>query len=125
MHDKVVISLKSTDTINIHTITRMKIVKENRQWVAKTKGFDAEYRPSTMPFEGGEAMDEDDHDEEDAPSPSHPSNLPSSHILSSSSSSFFFSEDYYNLLNDRIDSLTSMVDDLQHTWVVYNNWLMA
>ncbi|KAL2542186.1 hypothetical protein Adt_03164 [Abeliophyllum distichum] len=83
----------------------------NGQWVAKIKGFDVESVPSTLPFERGEAMDEDDHDEEDAPTSSHPSDLRSSHIPSS----FSFSEDHYNFLNGRIDLLTSTVNGLQHT----------
>ncbi|KAL2474396.1 hypothetical protein Adt_35132 [Abeliophyllum distichum] len=44
----------------------MKIVKEDGQWVAKTKGSDVESGPSTLPFEGNEKMEEVD-DEEDAP----------------------------------------------------------
>ncbi|KAL2517815.1 Uncharacterized protein Adt_14062 [Abeliophyllum distichum] len=93
----------------------MKIVKENGQWVAKTKGFDAESRPSTLPFERCEVIDEDDVDEEDAPYLSYPSDVPSSHMLSSFTSSFSFTEDHYNLLNGQIDTLTSTVDDLQNT----------
>ncbi|KAL2480372.1 Uncharacterized protein Adt_33338 [Abeliophyllum distichum] len=56
---------KATDTINTLTLKRMKIFKENGQWVAKSKGFDDESGPSTLPFEG-EDMDAD----EDAPPPS-------------------------------------------------------
>ncbi|KAL2487107.1 hypothetical protein Adt_31863 [Abeliophyllum distichum] len=61
--------------------------------------------PSTLPFEG-EDMDAD----EDAllPSPPHPQ----SHRPSSSTSGF--TEDHFNLLNGRIDSLASTVDGLQH-----------
>ncbi|KAL2518140.1 Uncharacterized protein Adt_14387 [Abeliophyllum distichum] len=88
---------------------------ENRvQWVAKTKGFDAESGPSTLLFEGGEAMDEDD-DEDDTPLLPHPSDIPSSHMPSSSTSCSSFTEDHYNLLNDWIDSLTTMVDGLQQS----------
>ncbi|KAL2517718.1 hypothetical protein Adt_13965 [Abeliophyllum distichum] len=87
---------------------------EDGQWVAKTKGFDAESGPSTLPFEGGEKMDKDG-DEEDTPLPSHPRERASSHMPSSSTSDFSFTEDHYNLLNGRIDSLTTTVDDLQHT----------
>ncbi|KAL2486756.1 Uncharacterized protein Adt_31519 [Abeliophyllum distichum] len=83
----------------------MKIFKENGQWVAKSKGFDDESGPSTLPFEG-----EDIHDDEDAPPPS-PSQ-PRSHRLSSSTSDF--NEDHFNLLNGRIDSLASTVDGLKH-----------
>ncbi|KAL2491619.1 Uncharacterized protein Adt_27247 [Abeliophyllum distichum] len=104
-HDEVVISLKPTDTINILTLKQMKIFKENGQWVAKSKGFDDESGPSTLPFEG-EDMDAD----EDAPPPSPP--RPRSHQPSSSTSGF--NEDHFNLLNGRIDSLTSTVDGLQH-----------
>ncbi|KAL2526480.1 hypothetical protein Adt_11534 [Abeliophyllum distichum] len=59
-------------------------------------------------------MDKDDHDKDYAPLPSHPSDVSSSHFRSSSTFSFSFSEDYYNLLNGRINSLTSTVDDLQN-----------
>ncbi|KAL2505902.1 hypothetical protein Adt_21523 [Abeliophyllum distichum] len=83
--------------------------------MAKTKGFDAESRPSTLPFEGGKAMDEDNDDEEDAPFRCHLSDVPSSHMPSSFTSSFSFTEDHYNFLNGRIDSLTSTVDGLQNT----------
>ncbi|KAL2461916.1 berberine bridge enzyme-like 13 [Abeliophyllum distichum] len=85
----------------------MKIFKENGQWVAKSKGFDDESGPSTLPFEG-----EDIHDDEDAPSPSLA--RPRSHRPSSSTFGFPFTEDHYNLLNGWIDSLTSTVDGLQH-----------
>ncbi|KAL2485610.1 Uncharacterized protein Adt_30366 [Abeliophyllum distichum] len=101
---KVAVLPKATDTINILTLKRMKIFKENEQWVAKSKGFDDESGPSTLPFEG-EDMDED------APPPSPP--RPRSHRPSSSTSGF--NEDHFNLLNGRIDSLTSTVDGLQHT----------
>ncbi|KAL2542513.1 Uncharacterized protein Adt_03491 [Abeliophyllum distichum] len=57
-HDSVAVIPKATDTINILTLKRMKIFKENGQWVAKSKGFDDESGPSTLPFEG-EDMDED------------------------------------------------------------------
>ncbi|KAL2474870.1 Uncharacterized protein Adt_35606 [Abeliophyllum distichum] len=82
---------KATDTINTLTLKRMKIFKENGQWVAKSKGFDDESGPSTLPFEG-EDMDAD----EDAPLPSPP--RPRSHRPSSSTSSV--NEDQFNLLND-------------------------
>ncbi|KAL2518301.1 hypothetical protein Adt_14548 [Abeliophyllum distichum] len=58
-------------------------------------------------------MDEAD-DEEDAPSPSHSRDIPSSHMPLSPSSDFFFTEDHYNLLNGQIDSLTTTVDGLQN-----------
>ncbi|KAL2543359.1 Uncharacterized protein Adt_04337 [Abeliophyllum distichum] len=106
-HDSVAILPKATDTINVLTLKWMKFFKENRQWVAKSKGFDDESGPSTLPFEG-----EDIHDDEDAPPPSPP--RPRSHRLSSSTSGFTFTEDHYNLLNGRIDSLASTVDGLQH-----------
>ncbi|KAL2518808.1 Uncharacterized protein Adt_15055 [Abeliophyllum distichum] len=64
--DLVVVLPNATDTINVLTLKRMKIFKENGQWVAKSKGFDDESGPSTLPFEG-----EDIHDDEDAP-PSPP-----------------------------------------------------
>ncbi|KAL2518420.1 Uncharacterized protein Adt_14667 [Abeliophyllum distichum] len=82
----------------------MKIVKENGQWVAKSKGFDDESGPSTLPFEGGEDMDDDNND--------HPSRPRSKRPLSST---FGFTEDHFNLLNGRIDSLTSSVEGLHHT----------
>ncbi|KAL2512698.1 Uncharacterized protein Adt_18298 [Abeliophyllum distichum] len=97
---------KATDTINTLTLKRMKIFKENGQWVAKSKGFDDESGPSTLPFEG-----EDMHTNEDAPPPSPP--RPRSHQPSSSTSGI--NEDYFNLLNGRIDSLTTTVDGVQLT----------
>ncbi|KAL2532998.1 Uncharacterized protein Adt_06349 [Abeliophyllum distichum] len=57
--DSVAILPKATDTINVLTLKWMKIFKENGQWVAKSKGFDDELRPSTLPFEG-EDMDADE-----------------------------------------------------------------
>ncbi|KAL2533129.1 Uncharacterized protein Adt_06480 [Abeliophyllum distichum] len=87
---------KATDTINTLTLKRMKIFKENGQWVAKSKGFDNESGPSTLPFEG-EDMDVD----EDASPPSPP--RPRSHQPSSSTSGF--NEDHFNLLNGRITPL--------------------
>ncbi|KAL2470950.1 Uncharacterized protein Adt_39086 [Abeliophyllum distichum] len=62
--DSVAVLPKATDTINILTLKWMKIFKENGQWVAKSKGFDDESGPSTLPFEC-----EDIHDNEDAPRP--------------------------------------------------------
>ncbi|KAL2490879.1 Uncharacterized protein Adt_26507 [Abeliophyllum distichum] len=103
--DSVAIFPKATDTINVLTLKRMKIFKENGQWVAKSNGFDDESGPSTLPFEG-EDMDADN----DAPPPSSP--RPRSHWPSSSTSGF--TEDHFNLLNGRIDSLASTVDGLQH-----------
>ncbi|KAL2486583.1 Uncharacterized protein Adt_31339 [Abeliophyllum distichum] len=95
---------KATDTINTLTLKRMKIFKENGQWVTKSKGFDDESGPSTLPFEG-EDMDAD----EDAPPPSPP--RPRSHRPSPSTSGV--NEDQFNLLSRRIDSLTSTVDGMQ------------
>ncbi|KAL2471475.1 Uncharacterized protein Adt_39611 [Abeliophyllum distichum] len=40
--DEVVISPKPTDTINIHTLKRMKIIKKDGQWVAQSKRFNDE-----------------------------------------------------------------------------------
>ncbi|KAL2474456.1 Uncharacterized protein Adt_35192 [Abeliophyllum distichum] len=102
--DEVVISPKPIDTINIRTLRRIKIIKKDGQWVAQSKGFDDESGPSTLPFESGEEMDED----EDEPPP-----RPSSQRPSSSSSDFTFTEDHYNLLNGRIDSLNSTVESMQ------------
>ncbi|KAL2471836.1 Uncharacterized protein Adt_39972 [Abeliophyllum distichum] len=87
-HDEVILSLKPTDTINIHTLRRIKIVKENGQWQEKFKGFDDESGPSTLPFEGGEEIDEDEDE---------PPLRPSSHRLLSST--LDFTEDHFNLLN--------------------------
>ncbi|KAL2471889.1 Uncharacterized protein Adt_40025 [Abeliophyllum distichum] len=104
--DEVVLLPKPTDTINTLILRCMKIIKEDGQWVAKSKGFDDELGPSTLPFEGGEEMDED----EDDLLPRLRSHRPSSSILG-----FTFTEDHFNLLNGRIDSLTSTVDVLYHT----------
>ncbi|KAL2462102.1 berberine bridge enzyme-like 13 [Abeliophyllum distichum] len=83
----------------------MKIFKENGQWVAKSKRFDDELGPSTLPFEG-----EDLHDDENA----LPSSPPRPRSQRPSSSTSDFNEDHFNLLNGRIDSLASTVDGLQH-----------
>ncbi|KAL2531460.1 Uncharacterized protein Adt_04811 [Abeliophyllum distichum] len=91
--DEVVLNPKSIDTINIYTLKCMKIVKDDGQWVSKTKGIDAKLGPSTLPFEDGEKMDEVD-DEEDAHLPSHPRDILNSHMPSSSTSGFSFTEDY-------------------------------
>ncbi|KAL2543355.1 Uncharacterized protein Adt_04333 [Abeliophyllum distichum] len=102
VRDLVALLPKETDTINTLTLKRMKIFKEDGQWVAKIKGFDDESGPSTLPFKG-EEIDVD----EDVPPP-----RPRSQHPSSSSSSF--TEDHFNLLNGRINSLTSSVEGL-HT----------
>ncbi|KAL2533006.1 Uncharacterized protein Adt_06357 [Abeliophyllum distichum] len=104
--DEVVLSPKPIDTINIRTLRRIKIFKEDRHWVAKSRGFDDESGLSTLPFEGGEEMDAD----EDDPPP-----RPRSHRPSFSTSGFTSTEDHFNLINGRIDSLTSMVEGLYHT----------
>ncbi|KAL2504653.1 Uncharacterized protein Adt_20274 [Abeliophyllum distichum] len=58
--DAIVLLPRSTDTINTLTFKRMKIFKDDGQWIAKSKVFDDELGPSTLPFEGGEEMDEDE-----------------------------------------------------------------
>ncbi|KAL2505915.1 Uncharacterized protein Adt_21536 [Abeliophyllum distichum] len=103
VRDSVALLPKATDTINTLTLKRIKIFKEDRQRVAKTKGFDDESGPSTLPFEG-EELDVD----EDEPPP-----RPRSQWPSSSSSGFI--DNHFNLLNDRIDSLTSSVEGLHNT----------
>ncbi|KAL2525720.1 Uncharacterized protein Adt_10774 [Abeliophyllum distichum] len=103
VRDLVVLLPKATDTINILTLKRMKIFKEDGQWVAKTKGFDDESGPSTLPFEGKE-VDVDEDEPPLRPRSQRPS-----------SSSFGFTEDHFNLLNGRIDSLTSSVEGLHNT----------
>ncbi|KAL2527298.1 Uncharacterized protein Adt_12352 [Abeliophyllum distichum] len=85
------------------TLKRMRIFEEDGQWVANTKEFDDESGPSTLSFDCGKEMVED----EDAPQP-----RPRSHRSSSSTSGFSFTKDHYNL---RIDSLTSTVEGLFHT----------
>ncbi|KAL2505177.1 Uncharacterized protein Adt_20798 [Abeliophyllum distichum] len=61
VRDSVALLPKATDTINTLILKRMKIFKEDGQWVAKTKGFDDESGPSTLPFEGEEIdVDEDE-----------------------------------------------------------------
>ncbi|KAL2542262.1 Uncharacterized protein Adt_03240 [Abeliophyllum distichum] len=42
VHDSVALLQKATDTINISTLKRMKIFKEDGQWIAKSKEFDDE-----------------------------------------------------------------------------------
>ncbi|KAL2474409.1 Uncharacterized protein Adt_35145 [Abeliophyllum distichum] len=102
--DSVVLLPKASDTINTSTLKRMKIFKEDGQWVAKSKGFDNELGPSTLPFEGGEEMDDD----EDEP-------LPRPRSQRSSSSASGFNEDHFNLLNGRIDSFTSSIEGTQYS----------
>ncbi|KAL2518368.1 Uncharacterized protein Adt_14615 [Abeliophyllum distichum] len=104
VHDSVTLLPKATNTINISTLKRMKIFKGDGQWVAKSKGFDDESGPSTLPFEGGEEMDED----VDEPPPRPRANRPTS-----STSGFTFTEDYYNIPNGRIDSLDFTVEKVQ------------
>ncbi|KAL2512240.1 hypothetical protein Adt_17840 [Abeliophyllum distichum] len=70
-----------------------------------SKEFDDELGPSTLLFEDGEEIDDDE--EEDEPPP-----RPRSQRLSSST--FGFTEDHFNLLNGRIDSLTSSVEGLRN-----------
>ncbi|KAL2456968.1 Uncharacterized protein Adt_46552 [Abeliophyllum distichum] len=79
---------------------------QDGQWVAKSKGFDDESRPSTLPFESGEEMDKD----EDDPPPRLRSHRPFS-----STSDFTFTEDHYNILNGRFDSFTSTVEGLRNS----------
>ncbi|KAL2486830.1 Uncharacterized protein Adt_31586 [Abeliophyllum distichum] len=122
MSDEISISQKPTDTINLGTLKRMKIVKEHEQWVAKTKGFDMESGPSTLSFEGDEAMDDDGQDGKDLSPPSSIHEMPQS-SFPSSSSDFTFFNDHYNLLNSQIDSLTSTVDGLQHSMDGFNSML--
>ncbi|KAL2486961.1 hypothetical protein Adt_31717 [Abeliophyllum distichum] len=71
--------------------------------MAKSKGFDDESGPSTLPFKG-EEIDVD----EDEPPPRPRSQRPSS-------STSGFTEDHFNLLNGWINSLTSSVEGLHHT----------
>ncbi|KAL2525855.1 Uncharacterized protein Adt_10909 [Abeliophyllum distichum] len=69
IHDLIALFSKATDTINISTLKRMQIFKDDGQWVAKSKGFDDELGPFTLPFEGGKEMDKmrmsnrQDHDQ--------------------------------------------------------------
>ncbi|KAL2466726.1 Uncharacterized protein Adt_42577 [Abeliophyllum distichum] len=81
--------------------------EQDGQRVAKTKGFDDESGPSTLPFEG-----EDIDVDEDEPLP-----RPRSQRPPSSSASFTFTEDHYNLLNGQIDSLTSTAEGLRNSMV--------
>ncbi|KAL2532574.1 Uncharacterized protein Adt_05925 [Abeliophyllum distichum] len=95
--DSVAFLPKATDTINTLTL------KEDGQWVAKSKGLEDESGPSTLPFEG-EEMDVDENE----PLPRPRSQRPSS-------STSRFTEDHFNLINGRIDLLTSSVEDLHNT----------
>ncbi|KAL2525892.1 Uncharacterized protein Adt_10946 [Abeliophyllum distichum] len=103
VRDLVALLPKATNTINTFTLKRMKIFKEDGKWMAKTKGFDDESGPSTLLFEGEEI-----YVDEDEPPPRPRSQQPSS-------SSSDFTEDHFNLLNGRIDSLTSSVEGLYNT----------
>ncbi|KAL2542854.1 hypothetical protein Adt_03832 [Abeliophyllum distichum] len=104
-HDSVTLPPKATDTINTTTLKCMKIIEKDEQWVAQSKGFDDELGPSTLSFEGGEEMDE--AEDEDEPLPKPRSQRPSS-------STSYFTEHHFNLLNGRIDSLTSSIEGLHH-----------
>ncbi|KAL2480791.1 berberine bridge enzyme-like 13 [Abeliophyllum distichum] len=84
--------------------------------MAQSKGFDDESGHSTLPFEGGEEMDED----EDEPLP-----RPRSNRLSSSTSGFTFTEDHYNLLNGRIDSFTSTAEGLHNSMVTLQDLVVG
>lgn len=57
-------SLHPTDTITIQAFKLMKIVKENAQWEAQTKGFDADSGLLTLPFERDEEEGGDDHNDD-------------------------------------------------------------
>ncbi|KAL2517837.1 Uncharacterized protein Adt_14084 [Abeliophyllum distichum] len=111
MSNEISISQKSTDTINHSTLKRIKIIKEQRQWMVKTRGFNMESGPSMQPFKGDEFMGDNKQDEEDIPhlSPTHDISRSS---FPSSSSRFSFTKDHYNLLNGRIDDLQHSVDGL-------------
>ncbi|KAL2491953.1 Uncharacterized protein Adt_27581 [Abeliophyllum distichum] len=93
--DTVALLPKAIDTINTISLICMKIVKEDRQWVAKSKGFDDESGPSILLLEDSEEMHED-KDEPPRPRSQRPS-----------SSTSGFTEDHFNLLNGLIDSLIS------------------
>lgn len=86
----------------------MKIVKEHGQWVTHTEGFNPTSAPSRLPF--------DDDKEEKADDVSHFSshlhNISGSSVFHPSTDSFTFIEDHCNLLNGRIDSLTSNIEVL-------------
>ncbi|KAL2541110.1 Uncharacterized protein Adt_02088 [Abeliophyllum distichum] len=107
VRDSVALLPKATDTINTPTLKRMKIFKEDGQWVAKTKGFDDKSQPSTLPFEGEEI----DVDEDEPPPKSH------SQRPSSSFADFTFTEDHYNCLMARSNSLTSTAEGLHNSMV--------
>lgn len=102
LHGEEFVSLRPTDIKKIHTLKHMKIVKVDGQWMARTKGFDAELGPLTLPFDGD---DEEDDDEDDVT----PCHIPSS-SAPRPTEGFTFTKDHYNLLNRRIDSLTSPID---------------
>ncbi|KAL2518103.1 Uncharacterized protein Adt_14350 [Abeliophyllum distichum] len=104
--DSVALLPKANDTINTTTLKCMKIIKKDGQWVAQSKRVDDESRPSTLPFEGGEEMDEDEDEDELPPRP---------RTQRPSSSASSFTEDHFNLLNGRIDSLISSVEGLHNT----------
>lgn len=95
-------------TINIQTFKHMKSYKTQGQWVAYTKGFDLASGPSTLPFE-----EEEEVADEDVPLPSHPSSILTSGAPLSFSHGFTFIEGHFNLLNGCLDSLTSLVHQIQ------------
>ncbi|KAL2526762.1 Uncharacterized protein Adt_11816 [Abeliophyllum distichum] len=115
MSNEIFISQKPTDTINISTFKRMKIVKEQEQWMLKTRRFDAKSGHSTLLFEGDEVMDDDDQDEEDVPPSSPTRDMPQSvHPL-------------LDLPSPKITIIFSMTGStlLSLQWMTYNIRLMA
>ncbi|KAL2498715.1 Uncharacterized protein Adt_24265 [Abeliophyllum distichum] len=103
VHDLVALLSKATDTINISTLKCMKIFKEDGQWVANLRDL-TKNRVLLHCKEKNE--------DEDVPLPRQRSNRPSS-----STSGFTFTEDHYNMLNGRIDSLTSTAEGLHNSMV--------
>lgn len=91
------------DTINIKIFARMRITKENSQWVVHTKGFDPTLGPSTLAFEGD---DEDDFNDAQIP----PSDILSSSGPRPSSRGNSMTKDQFNIFNGRINSLTSTIN---------------
>lgn len=93
------ISFRPTDTINIHTLKSMKFFRRDGQCLARTKGFDLELSPLTLPF---------DEDDDANVTPHH---IPSSSVIRPTGS-FTFTKDHHNLLNGHISSLASSIDGL-------------
>lgn len=109
LNGKISIYQHATDKINVSTLKRIKIVKDQEKWVTRTNGSDMESGHSTLPFEGDETMLGDDQNEEDTTTslilnPLMTFRAQVFHRLPS----IFITDNFFNILNGCINSLTSL-----------------